>query len=97
MPAFGPAAALSPADRVARAVASLDAQGRWIGPLGSTSYPYRGDGPAQAAPGDFSRTQVGDGSDTSPFRAAPDVVGITTGAYIRNMGELIQWLDRSRR
>jgi len=96
MPMFGATAALSPAERAARAVAGLDAEGRWMGPLGSTSHPYHGGGSAKAAPGDFSRTQVGDESDTSPFRAAPDAVGITTGTYIRNMTALIRFLDEGR-
>jgi PelA/Pel-15E family pectate lyase len=93
---FGPDAAAAPAERVARALASLDAQGRWIGPLGSTSHPYRGDGSKEVAPGDFSRTQVGDQSDTSPLRADPGLVGITTSTYIRNMSELIRFLDTDR-
>ncbi|MCX6549536.1 MAG: pectate lyase [Acidobacteria bacterium] len=67
---FGPGAGMKPEDRVARAVASLDARGRWITDLGTTSHPYRGDGSIAVAPGDFSRTEVGDESDTSPFRAA---------------------------
>ena len=95
-PAFGPAATISPVDRATRAVSSLDAEGRWIGPLGSTSHPYHGDGSKTVAPGDFSRTQVGDDSDTSPYRAGPDIVGISTSAYIRNMGDLIRWLDSAK-
>ena len=71
-------------------------EGRWIGPLGSTSHPYHGDGSKTVAPGDFSRTQVGDDSDTSPYRAGPDIVGISTSAYIRNMGDLIRWLDSAK-
>ena len=86
----------APADRAARAVASLDAQGRWIAPLGSTSHPYRGDGSKEIAPGDFSRTQVGDETDTSPYRADPGIVGISTSTYIRNMGELIRFLGEDR-
>ena len=55
-------------ERVAIVVASLDEQGRWLSELGSTSHPYRGDGPREPAPGDFSQTQVGDETDTSPYR-----------------------------
>ena len=84
------------ADRAARAAASLDPEGRWIGPLSSTSHPYRGDGSTVVAPGDFSRTQVGDDTDTSPYRADPGVVGISTFTYIRNMGALIRFLDNPR-
>ena len=94
--AFGPDAGLPLGTRAARAVASLDAAGRWIVPLGSTSHPYGGNGPKEVAPGDFSRTQVGDESDTSPYRADPGLVGISTAAYIRNMGALIRFLDDRR-
>jgi PelA/Pel-15E family pectate lyase len=93
---FGAGAAVSPAERAGSAVASLDTRGRWIGPLGSTSHPYRGDGSKQVAPGDFSRSQVGDESDTSPYRAAPDLVGISTTVYVRNMSDLIRFLDVRR-
>ena len=93
---FGPGAGAAPADRVARVVASLDAEGRWIAPLGSTSHPCRGDGSKAGAPGDFSRTQVGDESDTSPYRADPAIVGISTSTYIRNMSELVRFLDGRR-
>ena len=67
-----------------------------ISPLGSTSHPYRGDGSKEVAPGDFSSTQVGDESDTSPHRADTGIVGISTSAYIRNMSELIRFLDGRR-
>jgi hypothetical protein len=90
---FGPGATIAPTERV---VASLDGAGRWLGPLGSTSHPYRGDGSKAVAPGDFSRTQVGAESDTSPYRADPGIVGIATSTYIRNMSEFIRFLDGRR-
>jgi PelA/Pel-15E family pectate lyase len=62
-----------PAARVAAIVASLNADGYWPAPLRSTSHPYRGEGPKEIAPGDFSRTEVGDESDTSPYRAEKPV------------------------
>jgi hypothetical protein len=93
---FGPDAGAGLVDRVARAVASLDAEGRWLAPLGSISHLYRGDGSKEVAPGDFSRTQVGDESDTSPYRAEPGTVGISTSTYIRNMSELIRFLMLTR-
>ena len=91
-----PTPACGPAERATRAVADLDAQGRWISPLGSTSHPYRGDGSKVVAPGDFSRTQVGDETDTSPYRADPGTLGISTSTYIRNMGALIRFLGEER-
>ena len=93
---FGPVATAAPAERVARVVGSLDGQGRWLAPLGSISHPYRGAGSKEFAPGDFSRTQVGDESDTSPYLADPGIVGISTSTYIRNMSELIRVLDGRR-
>ncbi len=44
------------------------------------------------APGDFSRSMVGDERDTSPY-PVERLLGISTQAYIRNMGELIRALD----
>jgi len=91
---FGPvgAAPAPAADRAGHAIAALDAEGRWITELGSTSYPYRGPGPRTVAPGDFTGTNVGDDSDTSPFRPTSSLPGISTQAYIRNMGDLIRYL-----
>ena len=93
----GPGAAppATPADRAARVIASLDAQGRWIAELGSTTHPYRGDGSKTVAPGDFASTSVGDESDTSPYRAQ-GLMGISTQSYIRNMSELIRYLAEVR-
>lgn len=70
----------------------LTPDGYWLAPLGTTSHPYRRPGSTTVAPGDFSRSHVGDTSDTSPF---PDetIKGISTAAYIRNMGVLIRALE----
>jgi hypothetical protein len=78
----------------AELVAKMDEQGRWIGPLGTNSHPYRGDGSRNPVPGDFSQTHVGDESDTSPY---PDknITGISTEIYIRNMSVLIRALERT--
>jgi hypothetical protein len=89
--------AVAPGDATAgEVIASLDAEGCWLAPLGYNSYPYRGPGPPTPAPGDFSQTHVGDAFDTSPY---PDetIVGISTAAYIRNMSALIRALDRAGR
>ncbi|MBC6983157.1 pectate lyase [Caulobacter sp. 17J80-11] len=87
-----PPAASSEAARVAELVAGLNAQGWWPTMLKSTSHPYRGDSPAEVAPGDFSRTLVGDATDTSPYVTDTPVVGISTGIYVQNMGVLIEHL-----
>lgn len=76
-------------------IASLTAEGAWMVPLGTTSNPYAGDGPATAAPGDFSQTHVGDKTDTSPYPDAA-ITGISVEAYIRNMAALIAALGPGR-
>lgn len=85
----------TPAERAARVIASLDAEGRWLGPLFSTSHPYTHDGAKELAPGDFGSTQVGDDTDTSPYRATQPINGISTGSFIRNLGTLIRFLDEN--
>jgi hypothetical protein len=89
-------AASQPANPVARLIGSLDEEGRWLSELGTTSHPYVGDGPKELAPGDFSQTYVGDETDTSPY-PVEHLLGISTQAYIRNMSELIRYLDQTSR
>jgi PelA/Pel-15E family pectate lyase len=84
------------ASGAARLVRELNAEGWWPARLSMTSHPYRGAGSPVPAAGDFSRTLVGDESDTSPFRAPDDLIGISTAAYIRNMSALIRHLDETR-
>lgn len=80
------------AETAAGLIAALDEQGWWPIELRSTSHPYSGDGPQTPQAGDYSRTLVGDATDTSPYLAAEPVVGISTGAYIERMGMLIGYL-----
>jgi PelA/Pel-15E family pectate lyase len=80
-------------DRPAQEViATLTPQGYWLAPLGMNSHPYRGNGSKQVASGNFSQSNVGDDTDTSPF---PDtaITGISTAAFIRNMSVLIRTVD----
>jgi PelA/Pel-15E family pectate lyase len=74
-------------------IASLNSQGYWPSRLTTMSHPYQADGPQEVTPGDFSRTQVGDSYDTSPFMPSEPVIGISVGTYVRNMGTLIRYLD----
>jgi hypothetical protein len=80
---------------VAEALSGLNAQGYWPARLGTTSHPFTRQGSTEIAPGDFSQTQVGDDTDTSPF---PDgaTLGISTAAYIRHMSVLIRALEDRR-
>ena len=74
-------------------LAGLNQQGYWLAPLGYNSHPFIRNGSPQKAPGDYSQTYVGDETDTSPY---PDesLRGISTAAFVRNMGVLIRSLDR---
>jgi hypothetical protein len=74
------------------AVGGLNEQGYWPGRLGMNSHPYVRPATAALAPGDFSRTHVGDETDTSPF-PDPSLTGISTQAYIRHMRVLIRAVD----
>jgi hypothetical protein len=81
-------------DTAANVIASLNASGYWTAPLGYNSHPYKGDGSKTPAPGDYSRTHVGDETDTSPY-PDPKLTGISVEAYVRNMSVLIRQLDAS--
>jgi PelA/Pel-15E family pectate lyase len=81
-------------ERVGKLLESLNAEGYWPTPLKATSNPYKGDGSATPVAGDYSMTRVGDDTDTSPYIASNPPLGISTGAYIKNMGELIRYLGQ---
>ena len=76
-------------------VSGLNSDGYWPAPLGYNSHPFMRQGSMTVAPGDFSRTHVGDDTDTSPF-PDPQLTGISIAAYVRNMSVLIRALDGSR-
>lgn len=73
-------------------VEGLNAEGYWPTELLSTSNPYAGDGSETPAEGDFSQTEVGDATDTSPFTTDDPVVGISTGRFIENMSSLVRYV-----
>lgn len=81
------------AERVAQLVGGLNAEGYWSSPLASISNPYVADSTDAVAPGEFRITRVGDASDTSPYFTDFPQEGISTGVYIRHMGELISALE----
>ena len=81
------------ASMAASVISSLDAEGRWLAPLRSTSNPYTHDGSKEITPGDFGSTQVGDDTDTSPHRDEKPAMGIATTTYLRNMATLVEYLE----
>jgi hypothetical protein len=88
-----PADPVSP-ESVARLADELSESGYWPTKLERISHPYRGPGPREIAPGDFSETEVGDEYDTSPFKSDDAPLGISTRAYVRNMSLLVRYVAR---
>ncbi len=82
------------AEQAAALVAELNQQGYWPTPLYYTTNPYKGAAPITRATNDYAATMVGDEWDTSPYPVNNPVKGISTGAYIKNMGVLIQYLQQ---
>jgi PelA/Pel-15E family pectate lyase len=81
-------------EQAAALVAGLNQQGYWPTPLYYTTNPYKGVAPITKATNDYAATMVGDEWDTSPYPVDDPVMGISTGAYIKNMGVLIQYLQQ---
>ena len=88
-------------EQATRLISTLNQQGYWPTPLYYTTNPYKGQSPKKLATGSnkqntvYSGTMVGDEWDTSPYPVENPVMGISTGAYIKNMGVLIQYLQQS--
>jgi len=83
--------------RARRVIAALNADGFWLSPLRMNSHPYTADGTAEKAAGNFSKAQVGDATDTSPFFTREKIPAISTATYIRNMNVLIAALRMEKR
>ena len=74
-------------------LASLDETNRWLTRGAMISHPYAGDGKRREPTHKFAGTHVGDETDTSPFRDSTDQEYISTGLYIKNMRQLISYLN----
>jgi len=77
-------------------IQSLDKEGRWLTKHAMISHPYLGDGQKQEPTDEFASTNVGDETDTSPFRDPSDQEYISTGDYIRNMNLLINYVKEGK-
>jgi len=95
--AAGPVAPPDPA-AVETVLNGLDDQGRWVTSLANTSHRYKPDRDPGSVPvaGDFSRTYVGDDTDTSPYPDPAPIMGISTDVFVRNMGVLIRAVAHGR-
>jgi hypothetical protein len=73
-------------------ITALDSENRWLVKHVNTSNPYIGDGKNKEQTDEYASTNVGDKTDTSPYRDMTDQEYISTPAYIRNMQLLINYL-----
>jgi hypothetical protein len=78
--------------QVKEIIQSLDNDNRWLVKHVSKSNPYIGDGQKQELTDEFASTNVGDETDTSPFRDPSDQTYISIPEYIRNMSLLISYI-----
>lgn len=81
-------------ETVQNLVHELNPEGYWPAVLRTTTHPYIGSGPEAVTPGDYSTQFVGDDYDTSPYFVSDPVKGISVGVYIKNIGVLIEYLER---
>jgi hypothetical protein len=84
-------------ERATALIHGLETQGYWPTPLYYTTNPYLGEPPqGKSGRGDnrYANSMVGDQWDTSPYPVDKPVMGISTGAFIRNMGTLIRYLEQ---
>ena len=87
-------------ERARELIAALNDAGYWPTRLRMTSHPYKGPGPLTPPEGfvDLGHNigRVGDAWDTSPFIDDEPKPGISTAVFIRNMNQLISYLDSKR-
>lgn len=77
-------------------ISSLDSESRWLVKHSSTSNPYIGEGQKKEMTTEFGSTNVGDETDTSPFRDTSDQEYISTSDYIRNMNILMGYVKKTK-
>lgn len=83
--------------RVKAVIGALDSQNRWMVKHVMVSNPYIGDGQNKDPTDAYASVNVGDKTDTSPYRDLSDQDYISTPAYIRNMQVLINYLRSVRK
>ncbi|MEX0844613.1 MAG: pectate lyase [Balneolaceae bacterium] len=74
-------------------IASLDEQNRWLTTQVNTSNPYVGEGQKTELTEEYATTNVGDKTDTSPYRDKSGQKYISTRQYIRNMNLLLKFIE----
>jgi len=76
-------------------ITALDEENRWLVEHVMISNPYIGDGKDQEETRMFATTNVGDKTDTSPFRDTSDQKYISTPEFIKNMSILIRYIENT--
>ncbi len=89
--------ALSSDSMVKNIINALDSENRWLVKHVMISNPYIGDGQNKEPTDEFASTNVGDKTDTSPYRDISDQEYISTPAYVRNMYLLINYLKSMKK
>jgi len=79
--------------RAAELASGLNARGYWPTPMTTTSNPYNGPSPEAVTGGEYQTTRVGDLWDTSPYNTDFPVECVSTEAFVRNIGDLIEALS----
>jgi hypothetical protein len=82
--------------QVKEIIQSLDNDNLWPVKHAPISNPYTCDGQKQELTDEFSSTNVGDETDTSPFRDPSDQTYVSVPEYIRNMNTLISYIRSIR-
>jgi len=80
-------------EQVQKILAALDSQNRWLVKHEETSHPFIGDGVKTEPTDAFASTNMGDETDTSPYRDPSDQDYISTNTFIRNMTVLINYMN----
>lgn len=83
--------------RVKEIIGSIDSKNRWLVKHVSISNPYTGHGQNKEPVDDYASTNVGDKTDTSPFRDPSEQEYISTPEYIKNMNLLISYIKSTRK
>ncbi len=78
--------------RIKSLIDGLDKENRWMVKHVMISNPYIGDGQNKELTEEYATTNVGDKTDTSPYRDLSEQDYISTPVYVRNMQVLINYL-----
>lgn len=84
-------------EQIKRVIEALDDQGRWLVEHVMISHPYHGDGVLQEPTDRYASVNVGDQTDTSPYRDTSDQKYISTPVYIAYMQQLIRYIRSDKK